>query len=109
VLTFKGTARVERVESTTTAKGKDIVTLVLGVEGKYPQLVPIKCFGGLGEKARGMKPGDAVDVQGHLGGRDWQGRVYGDIIADELRVAKLAPDQEHGEPPLDREDGDVPF
>jgi hypothetical protein len=35
----------------------------------------------LAEQASAWKPGSVLSVSGRLGGRDWQGKVYGDIVA----------------------------
>jgi len=48
--------------------------------------VPIKVFGRLAEQASAWKPGSVLSVSGRLGGRDWQGKVYGDIVANTVEV-----------------------
>jgi single-stranded DNA-binding protein len=83
---FSGSGRLGRIDTFTTKAGKDIVTLVLQVEGTYPQLVPIKTFGRLADEAAALTVGDVVEVTGHLGGRDWNGKVYPDIIGETLEV-----------------------
>ena len=79
--------------------------------GQYPQLVPIKVFGRLAEQASAWKTGSVLSVSGRLGGRDWQGKVYGDIVANTVEVvsegAKDGGGPDDGEPPHNTED--VPF
>jgi single-stranded DNA-binding protein len=87
---FDGRGRLDRIDTFTTKAGKDIITLVLQVEGTYPQLVPIKFFGRLADEAGALTKGDVVEVTGHLGGRDWNGKVYGDIIGETLEVVEEA-------------------
>jgi single-stranded DNA-binding protein len=48
--------------------------------------VPIKVFGRLAEQASAWKPGTVLSVSGRLGGRDWQGKVYGDNVANSIEV-----------------------
>ena len=40
----------------------------------------------LAEQASAWKPGSVLSVSGRLGGRDWQGKVYGDIVANTVEV-----------------------
>jgi len=88
--TFEGSGRLARIDTYTTKAGKDIVTMVLQVEGSYPQLVPIKCFGRLADEARDLTVGDIVEVAGRLGGRDWNGKVYADIVGERIDVVAAA-------------------
>lgn len=82
--TVRGT--FERLDTFTTKAGKEIVTLILGTNGEYPQLIPIKCFGRLVENAKACRKGDMVEVTGELGGRDWKGKVYGENKAQTIEV-----------------------
>ncbi|MGD0836655.1 MAG: DUF3127 domain-containing protein, partial [Polyangia bacterium] len=66
--------------------GKSILTLIFETDGQYPQLVPIKVFGRLAEQAGDWKPGTVLAVSGRLGGRDWNGKVYGDNVATRVEV-----------------------
>jgi len=105
--TFKGQGKLQRVDSFTSKAGKTILTLIFETEGKYPQLVPIKVFGRLAEQASGWKPGSMLSVTGRLGGRDWQGKVYGDIVANTVEVTGEGADD--GDAPPPPSDDDVPF
>ena len=102
---FEGSGKVERVDHFTSKSGKDIVTLIVEVPGQYPQLVPIKCFGRLADMTMGMQ-GKTVSITGKLGGREWNGRVYGDITADTIEVVGTATG---APPPPPPDDSDVPF
>jgi len=95
---FDGRGRVDRKEVYTTKNGKDIVTLVLQVEGSYPQLVPVKFFGRVADQARGLAVGSVVEVTGRLGGREWHGKVYADIVGERIEVVAEAPSKQQEMP-----------
>ena len=118
--TFQGEGTLQRIDTFVSKAGKSILTLVFETKGQYPQLVPIKVFGRLAEQAAAWKPGTVLSVNGRLGGRDWQGKVYGDIVATGVEVVTDAPtamqgggagatgaDFDRGAPALG--DDDVPF
>ena len=111
--TFKGQGTLKRVDTFVSKAGKSILTLVFETEGQYPQLGPIKVFGRLAEQAAAWKPGAVLSVTGRLGGRDWNGKVYGDNVATNIEVVggsgdrdDLMPPEREGPPPGD---DDVPF
>lgn len=85
---FEGQGTLERVDEFTTKGGKTILTLVVRVGGQWPQLVPVKVF----DRCRGSdesddwQPGVVLRISGRLGGRDWNGKVYGDIVASEVKI-----------------------
>jgi len=100
VLTDDGASRyrVLRVDTFVSKAGKPILTLIFEIKGQYPQLIPIKVFGRLAERIATFKPGAVLAVNGRLGGRDWQGKVYGDIIANSVEVvADAAADSQGGD------------
>ena len=118
--TFQGQGTLLRVDTFVSKAGKPILTLIFETKGQYSQLIPIKVFGRLAEKMAACKPGAVLAVNGRLGGRDWQGKVYGDIIANSVEVvAEPAADQQSGdvgnasfdprEPGQPPGDDDVPF
>jgi single-stranded DNA-binding protein len=117
--TFQGQGTLLRIDTFMSKAGKPILTLIFETKGQYPQLIPIKVFGRLAEKAAGWKPGSVLAVNGRLGGRDWQGKVYGDMIANTVEVvAEAAADDQGGganapfdprEPVPPPGDDDVPF
>ena len=111
--TFQGRGKLKRIDSFVSKAGKPILTLIFETEGKFPQLVPIKVFGRLAEEATGWKPGSMLAVTGRLGGRDWNGKVYGDNVAISVAVVGAADDQGDGALPEDDVpppgDDDVPF
>ena len=84
--TFQGQGTLLRVDTFVSKAGKPILTLIFETKGQYPQLIPIKVFGRLAEMASGWKPGSVLAVRGRLGGRDWQGKVYGDIVANSVEI-----------------------
>jgi hypothetical protein len=102
---FEGQGTLDRINTFTSKAGKDILTLVIRVGGQYPQLVPCKVFGRLADSAGDWQEGDTLSVSGRLGGRDWNGAVYGDIVATHVHVVSQgsASDGQHRE-----EQGAVP-
>jgi single-stranded DNA-binding protein len=117
--TFHGQGALLRVDTFVSKAGKPILTLIFETKGQYPQLIPIKVFGRLAEQAAAWKPGTVLAVSGRLGGRDWQGKVYGDIVANSVEVVDSAAEEPAGfaagssfdprEPPPPPSDDDVPF
>src|SRR3954465_6393949 len=84
--TFQGQGTLLRIDTFVSKAGKSILTLVFETKGQYPQLIPVKVFGRLAEQAAAWKPGSVLAVSGRLGGRDWQGKVYGAIVANSVEV-----------------------
>jgi single-stranded DNA-binding protein len=117
--TFNGQGTLLRIDTFVSRAGKPVVTLIFETKGQYPQLIPIKVFGRLAEQAAAWKPGSVLAVSGRLGGRDWQGKVYGDIIANRVEVVGDVEAEDPGgfansssdprEPPPPPGDDDVPF
>ena len=99
---FSGSGRLDRIDTFTTKNGKEIITLVLQVEGAYPKLVPIKFWGRTAEAASALTVGDVVEVTGHLGGREWNGKVYADIEGETFEVVVAASGGEQQEMPSTR-------
>jgi single-stranded DNA-binding protein len=83
---FSGSGRLLRVDKFVSKAGKNIYTMALEVSGQYPQLVPIKVFGRLADQIDTWSEGDTLQVSGRLGGRDWNGKVFGDIVAQTVEV-----------------------
>jgi single-stranded DNA-binding protein len=94
--TFQGQATLLRVDTFVSKAGKSILTLIFETKGQYPQMIPIKVFGRLAEQASAWKPGAVLAVKGRLGGRDWNGKVYGDIVANSVEVVGGAVDEDGG-------------
>ena len=116
--TFQGQGTLLRVDTFVSRAGKPILTLIFETKGQYPQLIPIKVFGRLADQAAAWKPGSVLSVSGRLGGRDWQGKVYGDIVANTVEVVGPAAEDPGGftnssfdprEAPPPPTDEDVPF
>ena len=112
--TFQGQGKLKRIDTFVSKAGKPVLTLIFEIEGQYPQLIPIKVFGRLAEEAAAWKPGSVLAVTGRLGGRDWNGKVYGDSIAIHVDVVSAADEGgDNALPPEDDVptpgDDDVPF
>jgi len=111
--TFQGQGTLKRIDTFVSKAGKSILTLIFEIQGQYPQLIPIKVFGRLAEQASDWKPGAVLSVTGRLGGRDWNGKVYGDNVATSIEVVSGADDKDLGTPPghdaPPPSDDDVPF
>lgn len=118
--TFQGQGTLLRVDTFVSKAGKSIITLIFEAGGQYPQTIPIKVFGRLAEQAAAWKPGTTLTVSGRLGGREWQGKVYGDNVASHVEVMTddatgrrggapdegAGPPEREGPPPSDE---DAPF
>ena len=111
--TFHGQGTLKRIDTFVSKAGKSILTLIFEIQGQYPQLIPIKVFGRLAEQAAAWKPGLVLVVTGRLGGRDWNGKVYGDNVATSIEIVDSAGEKGEGlpsgndAPPIG--DDDVPF
>ena len=106
--TFQGQGTLQRIDTFESKAGKTIQTLICETLGQYPQLVPIKVFGRLAEQASAWKPGSVLSLSGRRGGRDWQGKVFGDIVANTVEVvsegARNGVPSDDGEPPHNTDD-----
>lgn len=111
--TFQGTGRLQRIDRFTTKAGKTILTLVFEEnEGQYPTLIPIKVFDRLADEAEDWTPGSLLTVHGRLGGREWNGKVYGESIATRVDVTIKENRQQPlpgSKGPTPDDDSDVPF
>lgn len=108
--TFQGQGTLARVDKFVSKGGKTILTLVFTTDGNYPQTIPIKVFGRLAEQASEWKPGMVLAVSGRLGGRDWNGKVYGDNVANTVEVVGgNGQDTKQPELPAAEEDLGLPF
>lgn len=84
---FEGAGQLLRRDVFETKTGKEIVTLVLEVQGgKFKQLIPIKLFGEQANKYADIPLGSKLRIRGNIGGREWQGKVFADITANEIQV-----------------------
>jgi hypothetical protein len=109
---FNVTGKVERIDTFTTKGGKDIHTIVIGTGGQYPQLIPIKILGRLADRIDEWHKGDVLAIAGRLGGRDWNGKVYGDNVATSVEViaaGKGEAPKGNEELPPDDDGSNVPF
>lgn len=111
---FQGTGKLARVDKFITQKGKTVITLVFEEGGDWPQMIPIKVFGRLAEMASEWKLGDILEVTGKLGGREWNGKFYGDAVAQTVEVAASGEGKSKNEngavPAAENDDqGSIPF
>lgn len=84
---FTGKGIFDRIDTFTTKHNKGIVSIILDVpDDKYPQKVTIKLFGKLADMGRACSKGEVVEIVGRAGGRDWNGKVYDELIAESLEV-----------------------
>ncbi|MEN6547582.1 MAG: DUF3127 domain-containing protein [Armatimonadia bacterium] len=113
---FDLTGTLNRIDRFETKAGKTMLTLILDVDkgSKYPQVCPVKIFGRTADMASDWHTGDVLEITGRLGGRDWNGRVFGDIVAESVEVVSkaAAPSPAQGELPTGNappESDDCPF
>lgn len=105
--TFEIEGKFNRIDTRDGKGGKVFLTLVLDVEGNYPQIVPFRLWGRTVEEAKDWRPGDVLRIKGKLGGREWNGKVFGDNSADSVEVVSKGK-QEASPPPAD-DGSDTPF
>lgn len=113
--TFQGKGKLSRIDTFTSKAGRPILTLVFHQDGQWPQWTPIKVFGRMADMASEWKPGDVLEVTGELGGREYQGKVYGDATARTIEVVSQGESHSGAQPvgavpagPADASDS-VPF
>lgn len=75
-----------RIDTREGKGGKVFETLVIEVDGKYQQFVPFRLWGHSANTAKTLHQGDVLRIKGKLGGREWQGKVYGENSADSIEV-----------------------
>ncbi len=109
-------ARIIRVESATTPKGKVMVTVYVESKDWQGNVVPlgVKAWGQLGQHAiASFKQGDWVVLDGHLTSREYQGKYYLDAVADSISAMNPVGDAaaKDAPPPSDDDsaDGQLPF
>ena len=78
---FRGKGIFKSATTYVAKSGKGIVTIVLEVPGQYPELVPIKLLGTLAQDVEKLKPGMIVEAHGRVGGKEWNGKVFGENAA----------------------------
>ena len=108
--TFTGTGTLKRVDTFVSKTGKSILTLIFELHGRFPQTVPIKVFGRNAE--REYKPGDIISIVGRLGGREWNGKVFGEAAAETVEVVGRDEEVAPRLPGVDggpEDDSGVPF
>ena len=103
---FKGQGTLLKIDVFTAKSGKDIVSMIFKLDGNYPQFIPIKCFGGLAEQARSMEPLLKVSVTGRLGGREWNGKYYAEIVAESIEEVATERGAKHREEQAAHPEGD---
>jgi hypothetical protein len=83
---FRLTAKLDRIDTFTAKSGKVYRTLILVTEGQYSQTIPVKLLGRTAENTPDYPAGTLLHIEGRLGGRDVNGRCYGDNVADTIEV-----------------------
>lgn len=106
---FSGKAKAIRVDVQQTKAGKEMVSLIVGTSGQYPQTIAIKAFGKLADVAREVKPGQTVEVTCRVGGREWNGRVFNDVVAEAIEVMDEEKTEQEQPPTPPQNTDDLPF
>lgn len=92
-LSFCGTARVTNIEyqegvsKSGNAWRKAVVTLDCDPGSKWPSPAQVTLFGDRAAMAEGLEAGMDVRVTGRVAGREYNGRIYLDLEADDARPA----------------------
>jgi hypothetical protein len=113
---FEGQGVLERIDTYTASSGKEILTLFVHVAGRYPKTIPCKMFGKSADKL-GVITGMHIKIEGYLGGNEWKGKMYPEVIATHVYpvdAAGGAPAQQplptgKDEPPPPSDDDSIPF
>lgn len=107
--TFTLEGKVLRVETFVTKAGKSIQTVVIEIpDDKFPSQCGVKFWGRTAEKAATLAPGTTVNITGKLGGREWQGRTFSEVIGQAFEVIGEIPAAQGSLVPED-DDSSVPF
>jgi hypothetical protein len=108
---FTLTAKLDRIDTFNAKSGKVYRTLILVTEGQYPQTIPIKLLGRCADSTPDYPAGTVLRIEGRLGGRDVNGRCYGDNVADTIEVVGEVAQAKGAVPSgaAPGADSDVPF
>lgn len=104
--------RVLRVESSASKANKVFRTLITEADGKWKQVIPFKVFGHVAEVVGELDPGSMVKISGRLGGREWNGRVFGEMVAESIELLEQARPSEALDKPGNEpqpDDSSIPF
>jgi single-stranded DNA-binding protein len=106
---FDYTGKLTRIDAFATKNGKQILTLVFEEPGQWPQWIAVKVFGRLAEQAADWKPGAVLDITGRLGGREYNGKIYPENVAESVEVIAAGKGEAKGEAPPNLDDDPPPF
>jgi hypothetical protein len=105
---IKGTVR--ELTERTTSGGKQIASLILEIPGFKGKVDPVSItvFGRSLETVRGYGAGEVVKVTGRVSGRQWNDRVFSDLVLDSIEADAPKHSERRTSPPSDDID-DVGF
>lgn len=84
--TFEYEGTLTRVDTFTTNKGGKILTLVFFEDGQWPKWIAAKVFGRATEGVSEWTPGTKLRLSGRLSGREYNGKIYPEIVAEAVEV-----------------------
>lgn len=107
--------KVVGVLSESTKTGKPRVKVIIEVDPpawmKSAQMerVQVTVFGRSTEAAQALTEGELVAVKARVSGREWQGKIYTDIVADEVKSLGGGKQAQLPVEAAPVDDSDVPF
>lgn len=105
--TLKG--RISNIERKATKAGKTftVARVEFDAISKFPKTVEVKLFGKA--ERSDFEVGDLVEITGTLGGREWNGRVFNDIVANQIAVYIRSHESKKIKADTEEEPDGVPF
>jgi len=88
--TFQGQGTLQRIDTFVSKAGKTILTLICETQGSTRNWCPSRCSDDSPSSVC-LEAGSVLSVSGRLGGRDWQGKVYGESWPTPSRSSAKAP------------------
>lgn len=116
---FEETGIVRAVLHDQTKSGKSITTVVIeraapswmAERGTETERIPFKAFAKAANEATALQEGDEVVVKFRTSGREWQGKWFGEMVAEKFVKTGKTFSGRPSQPPQDepQEAGDLPF
>ena len=81
---------LNRIDTRQANNGKTYYTLIVETGGQYSKTIPVALFGKAAERIDELHPGDVLSISGRLGGREWQGKCYGENVGLSVEIVSAA-------------------
>lgn len=108
---FQIQGKLRNIDTFVTKNDKTILTLVLEVPGYGGRVDPVayKVLGRLVPIAQGLPVGGMVEITGKMGGRESNGRVFSELVAESVEVLGGQHKTEKAPSADDSDDSSIPF